>query len=82
MQHVRIHRLFYCAVALILIVVKKDKTTMTPGQLYALELAARRARSEEQARLLRAAAQVTARALKSGIARVLNALKLKGLRHA
>ena len=51
---------------------------MTPGQFYALELAARRARSAEQARLLRAGA----RALKTGITRVLNALKWKGLRHA
>ena len=82
MQHVSIHRLFSSAPGLILILVKKDKTTMTPGQLYALELAARRARAEEQARLLRAAAQVTARALKTGVTRVLNALKLKGHSHA
>ena len=78
MQHVSIHRLLSGAPDLILIVVKKDKTTMTPGQLYALELAARRARAEEQARLLRAGA----RALKTGITRVLNALKLKGHSHA
>jgi hypothetical protein len=82
MHHVTNDRLSGCARDLILIVVKKDKTAMTPGQLYALELAARRARAEEQARLLRAAAQVTARALKTGITRVLNALKLKGHSHA
>jgi len=61
-----------------LIRVKKDKTAMTPGQLYALELAARRARSREQARLLRAAA----RAIKAGITRAFNALKSKGFSHA
>ena len=82
MQHVSIHRLLSSAPGLILVLVKKDRTTMTPGQLYALELAARRARAEEQARLLRAAAQVTARALKTGVTRVLNALKLKGHSHA
>ena len=77
MQDVRIHRLFCCARALILNLVKKDKL-ITPGQLYALESAARRERSLEQARLLRAGA----RALKAGIARALSALKWKGLRHA
>ena len=82
MHHVTNDRLFCCVAALILNDVEKDKTTMTPAQLYALELAARRARSEEQGRLLRAAAQVAARALKTGITRVLNALKLKGLSHA
>jgi hypothetical protein len=82
MHDVTIHRLFCGVAALILIVVKKDETTMTPGQLYALELAARRARSEEMARLLRAAAQVAARSLKAGIRRVLHALKLKGFSHA
>ena len=51
---------------------------MTPGQLYALELAARRARSAEVARLLRAGAG----AVKTGISRALVALKSKGLRHA
>ena len=78
MHHVTNDRLSGCVAALILNGVKKDKTTMTPGQLYALELAARRARAEEQARLLRAGA----RALTTGITRVLNALKLKGLSHA
>ena len=82
MHHVTNDRLSSGVAALILNDVKKDKTTMTPGQLYALELAARRARAEEQARLLRAAAQVAARALKTGIARVVNALKLKGPSHA
>jgi hypothetical protein len=61
-----------------LINVKKDRTTMTPGQLYALEIAARRARSEEMARLLLAGT----RALKAGVRRVLNVLDPKGLRHA
>lgn len=51
---------------------------MTPAQLYALELAARRARSLEQAKLLRAGAH----ALKGLVVRAVNALKLKGLRHA
>ena len=78
MHHVTNDRLSSGVAALILNGVKKDKTTMTPGQLYALELAARRARAEEQARLLRAGG----RALKTGITRVLNALKLKGHSHA
>ena len=82
MHHVTNDRLSSCVAALILNGVKKDKTTMTPGQLYALELAARRARAEEQARLLRAAAQAAARALTTGVTRVLNALKLKGPSHA
>ena len=82
MHHVTNDRLSCGVAALILNNVKKDNTAMTPGQLYALELAARRARAEEQARLLRAAAQVTARALKTGVTRVLNALKLKGHSHA
>ena len=82
MHHVTNDRLSCGVAALILSNVKKDITAMTPGQLYALELAARRARSEEQARLLRAAARVTARALNTGITRVLNALKLKGHSHA
>ncbi|HUQ24727.1 MAG TPA: hypothetical protein VM140_03590 [Burkholderiales bacterium] len=46
--------------------------------MYALELAARRARSLEQAKLLGAGA----RALKAVVVRAMNALKLKGLRHA
>ena len=78
MHHVTNDRLSSGVAALILNDVKKDKTTMTPGQLYALELAARRARAEEQARLLRAGAL----AVKTGITRVLNALKLKGHSHA
>ena len=82
MHHVTNDRLSSGVAALILNDVKKDKTTMTPGQLYALELAARRARAEEQARLLRAAAQAAARALTTGVTRVLNALKLKGPSHA
>ena len=51
---------------------------MTPAQLYALELAARRERSLAQARLLKAGA----RALKNAIVRAMNAFKLKGMRHA
>jgi len=54
------------------------KNYPTPEQLYALDLAARRARSAELARLL----QAGARTAKTGISRVLNALKWKGLRHA
>jgi len=78
MHHVTNDRLSCGVAALILSNVKKDNTAMTPGQLYALELAARRARAEEQARLLRAGV----RALKTGITRALNALKLKGHSHA
>ena len=52
--------------------------TVTPDQLYALEVAARRERSRVQAELLGAAAQ----AVKSGITRALSALKLKGFGHA
>lgn len=51
---------------------------MTPAQLYALELEARRARSKAQAELLGAGA----RALRLGFVRALSALKLKGVRHA
>ena len=50
----------------------------TPDELYALELAARRARSEEMARLVHAGA----RALRTGIARLAAALNAKGVRHA
>ena len=78
MHHVSIDRLFCGAPASILFLVKKDKTAMTPAQLYALELAARRERSLAQARLLKAGA----RALKNAIVRALNAFKLKGLGHA
>ena len=78
MHHVTNDRLFYSAPGLILIHVRKEKTAMTPGQLYALEHAARRARSIEQARLLRAGAL----ALTTAFSRVLNAFKWKGLRHA
>jgi hypothetical protein len=53
-------------------------TTMTPAQLYALELEARRARSAALAELITAGA----RSLKSGITRALSMLNLKGLRHA
>jgi hypothetical protein len=78
MHHVTNDRLFYRVPDLTLIRVRKDETTMRPAQLYALEQAARRARSVEMARLLRAGA----RALKTGLQRVLHALKLKGLSHA
>jgi len=61
-----------------LLYVRKDEAAMTPSQLYALERAARRERSLERARLLRAGV----RALKNGITRALHALNWKGLRHA
>ena len=54
---------------------------MTPSQLYALELAARRARSQEIARLLSAGAK----ALQAGASRVLRVIAakdVKGVRHA
>jgi hypothetical protein len=57
---------------------RMKRQSITPAQLYALELKARRARSIAQAELLKAAV----RALKSGITRALSALKLKGLGHA
>ena len=50
----------------------------TPDELYALELAARRARSAEMARLLRAGA----RALKAGVARIIAVLGPKRVHHA
>jgi hypothetical protein len=50
----------------------------TPAQLYALELAARRARSVEMARVAGAVAQ----ALKAGLRRAALALNTKGVRHA
>ena len=50
----------------------------TPDELYALEQAARRARSEEMARLVRAGA----RALRSGIARIATVLSARKVRHA
>lgn len=59
----------------------KDRTNMsypTPEQLYALELAARRARNVELARL----AGVVVQALKAGLRRAALALNTKGVRHA
>jgi len=50
----------------------------TPKQLYALELAARRARNAEIARL----AGVIAQAVKAGLRRAAQALNPKGVRHA
>jgi len=50
----------------------------TPAQLYALELAARRARNVEMARVAGAVAQ----ALKAGLRRAALALNTKGVRHA
>ena len=50
----------------------------TPEQLYALELAARRARTVELARLARAVVQ----ALQTGLRRAALALNTKGVRHA
>ena len=49
-----------------------------PAQLYALELAARRARNAELARLVGAIAQ----ALKAGVRRAALVLNTKGVRHA
>jgi hypothetical protein len=59
----------------------KGKVNMsypTPEQLYALELAARRARNAEIARLAGAIAQ----AVKAGLRRAAQALNPKGVRHA
>ena len=50
----------------------------TPEQLYALEIAARRARNAELARIAGALAQ----ALKAGLRRAALALNPKGVRHA
>ena len=50
----------------------------TPEQLYALELAARRARNAEMARLYDAGL----RALKAAFRRAALALKVEGVRHA
>ena len=50
----------------------------TPDELYALERAARRARSEEMARLVRAGA----RALRAGIARIAAVLSARKVGHA
>jgi len=63
---------------------KERRTTMTklryptPDELYALEIAARRARSKEMARLVRAGA----RALRAGIARVAAMLSARKVGHA
>jgi len=81
MQDVSIHRLFYCVPALILAYVKTDMktpSTPTPEQLYALELAARRARNAEIASLLDAGL----RALRAAISRAASAFRMKGVRHA
>ena len=48
------------------------------SELYALEAAARRARSEEMARLFK----VGARALKASISRAMLVFQTKGMRHA
>lgn len=53
-------------------------TYPSSSELYALELAARRARSQEIARLLTAGA----RALKARLGRILPPHDTKGLRHA
>lgn len=50
----------------------------TPEQLYALEIAARRARNAEIARLFESAALT----LKAGVNRVASLLNSKGVRHA
>jgi hypothetical protein len=57
---------------------KANMSYPTPEQLYALELAARRARNEELARL----AGVAAQALKAGLRRAALAFNTKGVRHA
>jgi hypothetical protein len=58
---------------------KKDLVSYpTSAELYALEIAARRERARQMARLIRAAS----RALKSGIARLFALPGRKGMRHA
>ena len=57
---------------------KDNMDTPTPEQLYALELAARRARNVELARLAGAVGQ----ALKAGLRRAALTLNTKGVRHA
>ena len=79
MREVRIHRLFLQALAHIVTCMKKDLLNYpTSAELYALELAARRERSLQMARLMRAAS----RALKLRIARLFAASGRKGMRHA
>ena len=57
----------------------KTRTALTAAELYALERAARRARSQELARLIRAAAG----ALISFAARAVSVLQTRGgIRHA
>ena len=57
----------------------KTRTTLTAEELYALERAARRARSQEVARLIRAAA----RALSSLARRAVSVTRTRrGMRHA
>ena len=57
---------------------KDNMDTPTPEQLYALELAARRARNAEMARLYDAGLH----ALKAAFRRAALALKVEGVRHA
>ena len=57
---------------------KANMSYPTPEQLYALELAARRARNEELARV----AGAVAHALKAGLRRAALVLDTKGVRHA
>ena len=57
---------------------KDNMSYPTPEQLYALELAARRARNAELARL----AGAVVHALKAGLRRAALAFNTKGIRHA
>ena len=57
---------------------KSTYRTLTPAELYSLELSARRARSEELGRLLRKGAL----AVKAAFERAVSQLSAKGVRHA
>lgn len=52
--------------------------TLTPAELYSLELRARRARNEELGRLLREGAL----AVKAAFERAVSRVSVKGVRHA
>ena len=56
----------------------KSNRTITPAELYSLELRARRARSEELGRLLRKAAVAVKAAFDSAVSH----FSAKGVRHA
>ena len=83
MQEVRIHRLSLRAVAPIVYLMKKDLFRYpTRAELYALEMAARRERAREVARLLRAGARAVKSTVKSLVARLIAVPSWKGVRHA